>query len=113
MITAATRLTAAVGVGTLTHGIEAHVSRKANGMTDPLALSCIQLVARHLRTAFHDGTNHAVRAGMMLAACQGGMAFANSSVCLGHAMSRPLGAIFHIPHGLSNAVLLPTVTRFS
>lgn len=106
-------LTAAVGVDTLTHGIEAYVSRKAHGLTDPLALSCIQLVARHLRTAFHDGTNHAARKGMMLAACQGGMAFANSSVCLVHGMSRPLGAIFHIPHGLSNAVLLPTVTRFS
>ena len=50
---------------------------------------------------------------MMLAACQGGMAFSNSSVCLVHGMSRPIGAIFHVPHGLSNAVLLPTVTRFS
>jgi alcohol dehydrogenase class IV len=50
---------------------------------------------------------------MMLAACQGGMAFANSSVCLVHGMSRPIGAVFHVPHGLSNAVLLPTVTRYS
>ena len=49
----------------------------------------------------------------MLAACQGGMAFANSSVCLVHGMSRPIGAVFHVPHGLSNAVLLPAVTRFS
>jgi alcohol dehydrogenase class IV len=50
---------------------------------------------------------------MMLAACQGGMAFANASVCLVHGMSRPIGAVFHLPHGLSNAVLLPMVTRFS
>jgi alcohol dehydrogenase class IV len=106
-------LTAAVGVDTLTHGIEAYVSRQAHGMTDPLALSCIQLVAKHLRTAFHEPNNHEARAGMMLAACQGGMAFANSSVCLVHGMSRPIGAVFHVPHGLSNAVLLPTVTRFS
>jgi alcohol dehydrogenase class IV len=106
-------LTAAVGVDTLTHAIEAYVSRKANGLTDPLALSCVQLVAKHLRTAFRDPTNHEARAGMMLAACQGGMAFANSSVCLVHGMSRPIGAVFHVPHGLSNAVLLPTVTRFS
>lgn len=106
-------LTAAVGIDTLTHGIEAYVSRKAHGMTDPLALSCIQLVAQHLRTAFRDPANHDARAGMMLAACQGGMAFANSSVCLVHGMSRPIGASFHVPHGLSNAVLLPTVTRFS
>ena len=106
-------LTAAVGVDTLTHGIEAYVSRKAHGMTDPLALSCIQLVAKHLRTAYREPNNHESRAGMMLAACQGGMAFANSSVCLVHGMSRPIGAVFHVPHGLSNAVLLPTVTKFS
>lgn len=106
-------LTAAVGVDTLTHGIEAFVSRKANGLTDPLALSCIELVAKHLRTAFREPDNHVARAGMMLAATQGGMAFANSSVCLVHGMSRPIGALFHVPHGLSNAVLLPTVTQFS
>lgn len=106
-------LTAAVGVDTLTHGIEAYVSRKAHGMTDPLALSCVNLVSKHLRTAFREPSNHAARAGMMLAACQGGMAFANSSVCLVHGMSRPIGAVFHVPHGLSNAVLLPAVTRFS
>ncbi|TXT35732.1 MAG: alcohol dehydrogenase iron-containing, partial [Planctomycetota bacterium] len=60
-----------------------------------------------------EPNNHEARAGMMLAACQGGMAFANSSVCLVHGMSRPIGAVFHVPHGLSNAVLLPTVTQFS
>lgn len=49
----------------------------------------------------------------MLAACQGGLAFSNSSVCLVHGMSRPIGAVFHLPHGLSNAILLPTVTRYS
>jgi alcohol dehydrogenase class IV len=106
-------LTAAVGVDTLTHGIEAYISRKAHGMTDPLARSCIQLVAQHLRTAYREPDNREARAGMMLAACQGGMAFANSSVCLVHGMSRPIGALFHVPHGLSNAVLLPTVTRYS
>jgi len=106
-------LTAAVGVDTLTHGIEAYVSRKANAMTDPLALSCIRLVGRHLVDAWNDGADRAAREGMMMAACQGGMAFANSSVCLVHGMSRPIGALFHLPHGLSNAILLPTVTRWS
>ena len=106
-------LTAAVGVDTLTHAIEAYVSKKANGMTDPLALSCIDLVARHLREAWGEPNNREAREGMMLAACQGGMAFSNSSVCLVHGMSRPVGAVFHVPHGLSNAVLLPTVTRYS
>ena len=106
-------LTAAVGVDTLTHGIEAFVSRLANAMTDPLALSCIANVAQHLETAWREASNRAAREGMMLAAMQGGMAFANSSVCLVHGMSRPLGALFHVPHGISNAMLLPTVTRFS
>jgi len=106
-------LTAFVGVDTLTHGIEAYVSRRATPLTDPLALSCIQLVARHLETAFREPDNEAARAGMAIAACQGGMAFSNSSVALVHGMSRPIGAVFHVPHGLSNAVLLPTVTRYS
>jgi alcohol dehydrogenase class IV len=106
-------LTAAVGVDTLTHAIEAYVSKKANGVTDPLALSCVSLVARHLRTAFREPGNRAAREAMSLAACQGGMAFANSSVCLVHGMSRPIGALFHVPHGISNAMLLPAVTRFS
>jgi alcohol dehydrogenase class IV len=106
-------LTAHVGLDTLTHGIEAYVSRKANPMTDPIALSCIRLVAAHLETAWAEPGNRAAREGMALAACQGGMAFANSSVCLVHGMSRPIGALFHLPHGLSNAVLLAAVTRFS
>ncbi len=106
-------LTAAVGVDTLTHGIEAFVSRKANSLTDPLALQCIALCAQHLHTAWSDPSNHPARAGMMLAATLGGLAFSNSSVCLVHGMSRPIGAVFHLPHGLSNAILLPTVTRFS
>jgi alcohol dehydrogenase class IV len=106
-------LTAHVGVDTLTHGIEAYVSRKATAFTDPLALTCIRLVAEHLGTAWREPSNRAAREGMMLAATLGGLAFANSSVALVHGMSRPVGAVFHVPHGLSNAVLLPAVTRFS
>jgi len=106
-------LTAAVGVDTLTHGIEAYVSRLATPLTDPLALSCIRLVGERLETAWREPGNRAAREGMMLAATQGGMAFANSSVALVHGMSRPIGALFHVPHGISNAMLLPTVTRFS
>lgn len=106
-------LTAHVGVDTLTHGIEAYVSRKANAMTDPLALSCIRLCAKHLRTAWREPGNREAREGMAIAALQGGMAFTNSGLCLVHGMSRPLGAVFHLAHGLSNAMLLPAVTRFS
>ncbi len=106
-------LTAHVGVDTLTHGTEAYVSRKANTMTDPIALSCIALTANNLLTAWREPDNRTAREAMSIAACQGGMAFSNASVALVHGMSRPLGAVYHAPHGLSNAVLLPTVTRFS
>lgn len=106
-------LTAHVGVDTLSHGIEAYVSRKANVLTDPIALSCIKLCGKYLIRAYQDGSDSEAREGMMNAALQGGIAFSNSSVCLIHGMSRPLGAHFHLTHGLSNAVLLPTVTQYS
>ena len=106
-------LTAHVGVDTLVHAVEAYVSKKANAITDPIALSCIRLVAENIYTAFKEPHNKKAREGMMLAACQGGMAFANSSVCLVHGMSRPIGALYHIPHGLSNAILFPAVTEYS
>jgi alcohol dehydrogenase class IV len=106
-------LTAHVGVDTLTHGIEAYVSRKANALTDPLATECIRLTATNLFAAWREPGNRPAREAMMLAACLGGMAFANSSVCLVHGMSRPIGAIFHLAHGLSNALLLPEITRWS
>src|SRR5262249_17537155 len=106
-------LTAHVGVDALTHGIEAYVSRKANPLTDPLALSCITKIHANLRAAWEDPGNIQARESMSLAALQGGLAFTNASVCLVHGMSRPLGLVFRLPHGLSNSVLLPTVTRFS
>lgn len=106
-------LTAFVGVDTLTHGIEAYVSTLANPITDALAISCVRLVGENLERAWSDGRDLDARAGMAFAAYAGGAAFANASVGLVHGMSRPIGAVFHVPHGLSNAVLLPTVTRFS
>ena len=106
-------LTAHVGVDTLTHGIEAYVSAKATDETDPLALACIERFGRHLEAAWRDGGDRDARAAMARAAYEGGAAFSNASVCLVHGMSRPLGAVFHVPHGLSNAVLLPAVTAFS
>ena len=106
-------LTAHVGIDALTHGIEAYVSRKANLLTDPVALSCITKIHANLRTAWAEPGNTVAREAMSLAALQGGLAFTNSSVCLVHGMSRPLGLLFKLPHGLSNSVLLPAVTRFS
>ena len=107
------RLTADTGIDTLTHAIEAYVSKKNNPFADSMAKSCMELVSRHLRNAYKDPLDAEAREGMMLAATQGGMAFSNSSVCMVHGMSRPLGAHFHVPHGLSNAMLLPSVTAYS
>jgi alcohol dehydrogenase class IV len=73
----------------------------------------MELIGRHLRTAYHEPSNPAGREGMMLGATTAGLAFSNSSVALVHGMSRPIGAHFHVPHGLSNAMLLPAITRFS
>jgi alcohol dehydrogenase class IV len=106
-------LTANVGVDTLVHAVEGYVSLKANPITDPIALSAIKLVSENLLLAFKEPNNAKAREGMMTASLQAGMAFANSSVCLVHGMSRPIGAIYHVPHGLSNAVLFPEVTKFS
>src|SRR5256886_13919385 len=106
-------LTAHVGVDALTHGIEAYVSSKANPLTDPVALSSIKKMHANLKTAWMDPGNAQAREAMSVAALQGGLAFTNSSVCLVPGMSRPLGLLFHLPDGLSNSVLLPTVTRFS
>jgi len=107
------RLTADTGLDSLTHAIEAYVSRRANPFTDGLAKSAMGLIARHIRTACAEPDSRAAREAMMLGATTAGMAFSNSSVCLVHGMSRPIGAFFHVPHGLSNAMLLPEITAFS
>ena len=107
------RLTADTGTDSLTHAIEAYVSRKANSFADVLALAAMKTIWAELPTAFHDPRNRRARESMMLAATQAGMAFSNASVALVHGMSRPIGAHFHVPHGLSNAMLLPAVTAFS
>jgi alcohol dehydrogenase class IV len=107
------RLTADTGTDSLTHAIEAYVSRKANRFTDTLALSAMKTIWAELPTAFRRPEDRAAREGMMLAATLAGIAFSNASVALVHGMSRPIGLFFHVPHGLSNAMLLPAVTRFS
>jgi alcohol dehydrogenase class IV len=107
------RLTADTGTDSLTHAIEAYVSRKANPFTDAFALAAMKTIWRELPISFHEPGNHTAREAMMLAATQAGIAFSNASVALVHGMSRPLGVQFHVPHGLSNAMLLPAVTAFS
>ncbi|CUR45623.1 Alcohol dehydrogenase [Alloalcanivorax xenomutans] len=107
------RTTADTGIDAMTHAIEAYVSRKANGYSDSQALAALRLIGPHLRRAYHDGEDRAAREAMMLGATLAGVAFCNSSVALVHGMSRPIGAFFHVPHGLSNAMLLPAVTEYS
>ena len=112
-LTTPPHLTAAVGVDALTHAIEAYISKRAQPITDALALKAIALISGSLRQAWADGSNVQARTDMMLGASLAGMAFSNSSVALVHGMSRPIGAYFHIHHGLSNAILLLDVMEFS
>lgn len=107
------RTTADTGIDAMTHAIEAYVSRKANVFSDQQALGALRLIAPSLRKAYHDPGDRDARAAMMAGACLAGMAFSNASVALVHGMSRPIGAFFHVPHGLSNAMLLPVLTRWS
>jgi alcohol dehydrogenase len=106
-------VTAATGVDALTHAIEAYISRKAQPLTNTLALSAMKLIVHHIRRAYNDGNDIEAREAMSLGSLQAGMAFSNASVCLVHGMSRPIGALFHVPHGISNAMLLPAVLEFS
>ena len=107
------KLTAATGIDALTHAIEAFVSVKAQPITDTLALQAIRVIAGNIRPAWSNGDNVEARTNMMIGAHQAGMAFSNSSVALVHGMARPIGAYFHVPHGVSNAALLPTIIEFS
>ncbi|CUB05322.1 iron-containing alcohol dehydrogenase [Marinomonas fungiae] len=107
------RTTADTGIDALTHAMEAYVSKKANQYSDSQAIAAMRLIGPNLRAVFHDGCNQQAREAMMLGSTLAGIAFSNASVALVHGMSRPIGAFFHVPHGLSNAMLLPNVTAFS
>ena len=107
------RTTADTGIDALTHAIEAYVSKKASPYTDAQALAAMKLIGPNLRIVYRDGNDRIAREKMMLGATLAGIAFSNASVALVHGMSRPIGAAYHVPHGLSNAMLLPTVTEYS
>lgn len=106
-------ITASTGLDALTHAIEAYVSVKAQPMSDVLALSAVELLNGYLPRAWANPDDLEARSKTHLGALQAGMAFSNSSVALVHGMSRPIGANFHVPHGVSNAALLGVVTEFS
>ncbi|RDL44501.1 alcohol dehydrogenase [Marinomonas piezotolerans] len=107
------RITADTGIDALTHAMEAYVSKKASPYSDSQAIAAMKLIGPNLRRAYHDGSDNQAREAMMLGSTLAGVAFSNASVALVHGMSRPIGAAFHVPHGLSNAMLLPAVTEFS
>lgn len=106
-------VTASTGIDALCHALEAYISRKAQPLTDHLALGAIELIVRNIRSVYQDGRNEEARDHMMLASMMAGTAFSNASVTLVHGMSRPIGALFHVPHGMSNAMLLPVVMKFT
>ena len=107
------RTTADTAIDSLTHAIEAFVSKKSNLFSDTQAISAMELIAPNIRRAYSNGKDKEAREKLMTGATLAGIAFSNSSVALVHGMSRPIGAFYHVPHGLSNAMLLPTVTEFS
>nr|WP_116053981.1 iron-containing alcohol dehydrogenase [uncultured Pseudomonas sp.] len=112
-LTLPVRTTADTGIDALTHAIEAYVSRKANPYSDTQALAAMRLIGPNLRRVYENGSDEEAREAMMIGSTLAGIAFSNASVALVHGMSRPIGAFFHVPHGLSNAMLLPSVTAYS
>lgn len=99
-------VTAATGMDALTHAVEAYTSKKANPLTDTYALSAIKRIFEFLPLAYENGENKKAREEMALAAFEAGVCINNSSVTIVHGMSRPIGANFHVPHGISNAMLI-------
>lgn len=112
-MTAPPKITAATGLDALCHAVEAYTSRKAQTLSDTFALSAVKRIFKYLPTAFHDGKNEEARIEMAVAALEAGIAFNNSSVTLIHGMSRPIGALFHVAHGLSNAMLMKECLSFA
>jgi alcohol dehydrogenase class IV len=107
------RIAADTGIDALTHAIEAYVSRKANLFSDQQAIAAMKLIAPNLIKVCQQPDNLVAKEAMMLGATLAGIAFSNASVGLVHGMSRPIGVHFHVPHGMSNAMLLPTITEYS
>lgn len=105
-ITAPKGVTAATGMDALTHAVEAYTSRKANPLTDTYALAAIKRIFKYLPLAYEDGNNKKAREEMALAAFEAGVCINNASVTIVHGMSRPIGALFHVAHGISNAMLI-------
>lgn len=105
-------VTAATGLDALTHAIESFISKKATPLTDVLAVSAIKRILEYLPVAYKNGYDSKAREEMVLAAYEAGVCINNSSVTIVHGMSRPIGALFHVPHGKSNAMLLGKCLKY-
>lgn len=108
-------VTAATGIDAMVHAIEAYTSKGANNnpMSATLGKEALRLLGANIETVVQDGKNIEARSNMLLGACLAGQAFANSPVAAVHALAYPIGGIFHVPHGLSNALVLAEVMRFN
>lgn len=112
-MTAPASVTAATGIDALCHAIESFTSRKAQPLSRTFSLSAARRIFANLATCVSDPGNVEARTQMSIAATEAGIAFNNSSVTVIHGMSRPIGALFHVPHGLSNAMLMETCFDFA
>lgn len=106
-------VTSATGLDALTHAVEAYTSRKAFSMTDTLAVSAVKRIMKYLPIVYREPDNLLAREQMSIAALEAGICINNSSVTIVHGMSRPIGALFHVPHGMSNAMLLKECLSFA
>jgi alcohol dehydrogenase class IV len=106
-------VTAATGVDAFCHAIECLISKKSNPFSNMYALEAIKIISENVRTAYENGENIKARENMLLAAFYGGLCIASSSTVAVHALSYPLGGKYRIPHGVSNAILLPHVMEFN
>ncbi len=107
------RVTAATGMDALIHAVEAYTSKNATSMTDMLARQAMQLIAQNIRVAYANGSNLTARSHMLEGSLLAGMAFANAGVTAVHAFAYPIGAEFHIPHGVANSIMLAPVMDFN
>ena len=106
-------VTAATGLDALTHAVEAYTSKKATAQTDLYVVSAVKKIFTYLPRVYADGSDKEAREAMSAAAYEAGICINNSSVTIVHGMSRPIGALFHVPHGLSNAMLLKDCLEFA
>lgn len=106
-------VTSATGLDALTHAVEAFTSKKAFCMTDTLAVSAVKRIMKYLPIAYSEQSNEEARKQMSIAALEAGICINNSSVTIVHGMSRPIGALFHVPHGMSNAMLIYECLSFA